>query len=193
MTNLEILPALMIFIVGLITGVGAMLVVNKLRSGSVSPGRVKKEMRVYQEQVEAHFEQTSKKFKNMAAQYQDLYQHLSVGATTLCRPENVAPGLTDQRSPLDGMKKVTTEKRVKPGPGSEDTAPPQSSNPDSKTSKITTDKTINRTQFETNSNAKKPVEHSTARKQGGVAAGKQQSAKNKEAVQNQAGASGSTQ
>ena len=37
----------------------------------------------------------------MATQYQDLYQHLSVGATTLCRPENVAPGLDNKSSGLN--------------------------------------------------------------------------------------------
>ncbi|MEM7359464.1 MAG: DUF1043 family protein [Pseudomonadota bacterium] len=100
MFEIELLTAITIFVAGVLAGVGAMLLVNKLGSGSASPTKIKKEMEDYQEQVEAHFEETSKKFKAMANQYQDLYQHMSVGATTLCRPENIAPGLTDQSSPV---------------------------------------------------------------------------------------------
>ena len=97
------------FIVGLICGVVGMLLLNKVRSGSVSAGKVKKEKDDYQQQVEAHFEQTSKKFESLSSQYQDLYQHLSVGATTLCRPENIGIGLSDQRDPL-ATKEIIADK-----------------------------------------------------------------------------------
>jgi len=93
----ELLHALLIFFAGLVLGMVLMLLVNKLRSGSVSPGKVKQEFDDYQAQVESHFEETSQKFKDMTQQYQDLYKHLSVGATSLCRPDSVAAtGLANQ-------------------------------------------------------------------------------------------------
>ena len=84
------------FGIGLLTGVIAMLIFNKVRSGSVSAVGVKQEYDDYRSQVEEHFEQTSKKFQNMTEQYQDLYEHLSVGATSLCAPGSVAAALADQ-------------------------------------------------------------------------------------------------
>ena len=83
------------FLVGLIAGVIVMLVVNKLKSGNISAAGVKKEYQDYQDRVEEHFEATSKKFQDMTEQYQDLYKHLSVGATSLCRPDSVAATLAD--------------------------------------------------------------------------------------------------
>ena len=100
MFEIQIIPALIFFCGGTIVGILATLLFNKMRTGSASAGKIKKEMEDYQGEVEAHFEETSKKFKDMAAQYQDLYQHLSVGATTLCRPENTILGLSDNRDPL---------------------------------------------------------------------------------------------
>ena len=88
-----------VFFAGLILGLICMFIFNKLRTGSATAVQVKREMEEYQGQVESHFEETSKKFKEMTDQYQDLYQHLSVGATTLCRPENIAPGLADESAP----------------------------------------------------------------------------------------------
>ena len=96
-------------LIGLTLGIIGMLVFNKVRGGSISPGTLKQEMEDYQGQVEAHFEQTSQKFQQMAAQYQDLYQHLAVGATSLCRPENISPGLTDQSDPLSKSKLIEQE------------------------------------------------------------------------------------
>lgn len=89
-----------VFIGGLVLGVILTLLINKVRSGSASPTTIKREMEDYQDKVEAHFDETSEKFKQMATQYQDLYKHLSVGATTLCRPENISPGLTADKDPL---------------------------------------------------------------------------------------------
>lgn len=89
-----------VFFAGLAVGIVSVLLFNKTRTGSVSAVKLKEEMEDYQNQVEEHFEQTSEKFKQMANQYQDLYQHLSVGATTLCRSEKIAAGLTDQSNPL---------------------------------------------------------------------------------------------
>ncbi len=104
---------IIIFFVGLVVGMILTLLLNKIRSGSVSPAKVKREMEEYQDKVEEHFDQTSEKFKQMATQYQDLYKHLSVGATTLCRPENIAPGLVSDKDPLSNNlaidKKPTTD------------------------------------------------------------------------------------
>ena len=116
MFEIELFPTILIFLAGVIVGIGAIMISNKLSSGSVSASKIKKEKDDYQAQVEAHFEETSKKFKQMANQYQDLYQHLSVGANTLCRPENIAPGLTDQRDPLSAQAKHTQAKPSKPQP-----------------------------------------------------------------------------
>ncbi len=97
--ELELLQFLGGIAVGLILGVVAMLVFNKVKTGSASPAGVKQEFEDYKNEVEAHFEATSKKFQNMTEQYQDLYQHLSVGATSLCRPDSVAAALVDGSGP----------------------------------------------------------------------------------------------
>ncbi len=91
--ELDLLHIFVAFGVGLLVGVLAMLVFNKLKSGSASPASIKQDFDDYKNDVEAHFEETSKKFKNMTDQYQDLYAHLSVGATSLCRPDSAAATL----------------------------------------------------------------------------------------------------
>ncbi len=93
-----ILQFIGIFIFGFVAGLASILLFNKLRSGSVSANGVKQEYDEYKNQVEAHFEETSKKFQEMTEQYQDLYQHLAVGATSLCRPDSVAASLADSAS-----------------------------------------------------------------------------------------------
>jgi len=92
----ELLQLILIFVAGLLSGALIMLLWNKLSSGSASPAGVKQEYQEYQDKVEAHFEETSKKFQDMTEQYQDLYKHLSVGATSLCRPDSVAAVLADK-------------------------------------------------------------------------------------------------
>ena len=91
----ELLQFILIFFAGLVCGMLLLLLWNKLSSGSASPSSVKQDYEEYQNKVEEHFEATSKKFQDMTAQYQDLYKHLSVGATSLCRPDSVAAGLAD--------------------------------------------------------------------------------------------------
>ena len=83
-----------------------------MRSGSASPVTIKQEMEDYQDKVEAHFDETSEKFKQMATQYQDLYKHLSVGATTLCRPENIAPGLVADKDPLSNKPALDDQSKA---------------------------------------------------------------------------------
>ncbi len=110
MTETNLIPLLLIFTGGVFSGIVLTLLFNKLRSGSASPETVKRELEEYQKQVESHFDETSDKFKAMAEQYKDLYQHLSVGATTLCRPEHVVAGLTDESDPLQSSPKAIAAK-----------------------------------------------------------------------------------
>ena len=121
--------AVIIFLVGILCGVILTLITNKIRSGSASPTKIKREMEDYQDKVEAHFDQTSEKFKQMANQYQDLYKHLSVGATTLCRPENIAPGLVADKDPLSTNlaidKKTSADPVMKSGATKETTVKQQ--------------------------------------------------------------------
>lgn len=119
----ELGAPLFILLVGFTLGVLATLLFNKIRSGSASPTKIKQEMEDYQDKVEAHFEETSKKFKQMTTQYQDLYQHLSVGATSLCRPENIAPGLIAEADPLTQKKAI----EKKPTSPQSDKTPPRAS------------------------------------------------------------------
>jgi len=102
----ELLQIVAAFMGGVVVGVVVMLIFNKLSSGSASPNSLKQEFDNYQNEVESHFEETSKKFKDMTDQYQDLYKHLSVGATSLCRPESVAAALADQSSPMEQPAKL---------------------------------------------------------------------------------------
>lgn len=128
MTESHVISLLAVLVGGVIIGILATLAYNKLRSGSASPATVKKEMDDYQAKVEAHFDETSKKFKSMAEQYKDLYQHLSVGATSLCRPENIAAELADQSDPLKPTAKLEAQPDAKASP--EPSKPSASENKD---------------------------------------------------------------
>ena len=112
MTDVNFVLLLTIFSSGLIVGVALTLAYNKFRSGSASPASVKKEFDDYQQKVEAHFDETSDKFRAMAEQYKDLYQHLSVGATSLCRPEHISPALKDGTNPLQSLPKQESEPKA---------------------------------------------------------------------------------
>ncbi len=106
--ELDLLQVFSGFVAGLIVGIAAVLLFNKLRSGSASPSSVKQEFDDYKSQVESHFEETSKKFQDMTEQYQDLYKHLSTGATTLCRPDSVAAALVEG-SVAEGAPKLEAD------------------------------------------------------------------------------------
>jgi len=115
MNNLDPISLLLGLAGGVVLGVLLNLLFNKFRSGSASPATIKKELEDYQQKVEAHFDETSDKFRAMAEQYKDLYQHLSVGATTLCRPDHTVPGLSDDSNPLEKLpKKATTSDASEP-------------------------------------------------------------------------------
>ena len=113
MTESQLLTFLAIFAGGVLVGVLATLFFNKIRGGKVSAGAIKRDFDDYQTKVEEHFDETSEKFKAMAEQYKDLYQHLSVGATSLCRPDHVVAGLSDQSDPLQPLPKPTDKPAAK--------------------------------------------------------------------------------
>jgi uncharacterized membrane-anchored protein YhcB (DUF1043 family) len=119
MTDANLILLVSLFLGGIIAGVLLTLLYNKIRSGNASPAAVKKEMKEYQEQVEAHFDETSDKFRAMAEQYKDLYEHLSVGATTLCRPDHVAPGLKHDGNPLQSLPKSADQQNQEKKPSAE--------------------------------------------------------------------------
>jgi len=111
----ELLQFIIIFAVGLFSGMLIMLLWNKLSSGSASPSSVKQDYDEYKTQVESHFEETSKKFQDMTEQYQDLYKHLAVGATSLCRPDSVAATLAnDTGDKLKLEKKSAAQAEIAP-------------------------------------------------------------------------------
>ncbi len=141
MTETNLIPLLLIFAGGVLSGIVLTLLFNKLRSGSASPETVKRELEEYQKQVESHFDETSDKFKAMAEQYKDLYQHLSVGATTLCRPEHVVAGLTDESDPLQSSPKaIAASPESKKGNGA-DAAAREAKKPTSDSDKKSADAT----------------------------------------------------
>ena len=129
----DLFLTILVFIGGIVAGILLTLGFSKLRTGSVSATSVRREMEDYQAEVEAHFEQTSEKFKNLAEQYQELYQHMAVGATSLCRPENVAPGLIDDSARVGNKQEAVT---AEPEAGNPDGDPEkdEDSNPDSASS-----------------------------------------------------------
>ena len=90
--------------IGIVVGIVANLLFNKARTGSTSPAAMKKQMADYQTQVETHFVQTSQKFQDLTEQYQELYQHLAQGATTLCRPNHTAIGLSEQQAKIADLQ-----------------------------------------------------------------------------------------
>jgi uncharacterized membrane-anchored protein YhcB (DUF1043 family) len=111
MFEIELIPSLAIFLVGIGVGVIATLIFNKVRTGSASAAQLKREMDDYQAQVEEHFEETSVKFKNMAEQYQEMYKHMAVGATTLCRSDSAIANLGGLRDPLANAPLIEPSKK----------------------------------------------------------------------------------
>ena len=133
----ELLQLIVIFVVGLVCGALIMLLWNKLSSGSASPSGLKQEYEEYQEKVETHFEETSKKFQDMTEQYQDLYKHLSVGATSLCRPDSVAASLADEsQSQVKIENKVESEDADTTEPQENVSEPKQVVDDEPKTEKV---------------------------------------------------------
>lgn len=95
MVEQDVLLLIGVFVLGVAIGMVLLTAINRVRAGAGSPTKLKQELQDYQEAVEQHFDETSRKFKDMTAHYQDLYQHLATGATNLCRTENISPALSE--------------------------------------------------------------------------------------------------
>ena len=147
MTESELIFLLVGIFAGLVAGIGLTLAYHKIRSGSVSPASAKRELAAYQNQVEEHFNATSDKFRAMASQYQDLYQHLSLGATELCRAERLSRALTDVDDTLTSLpKSMNQAKPIEVGEKEVNTNKPSGDNqikgaaePDESSNKSTAD------------------------------------------------------
>jgi len=92
--------------IGLVLGVLFSSMRERFQSGGVSKQQVQDEFDAYKADVEAHFASTSKKFQDVTEQYKDLYEHLSVGATTLCNSPDARPmfGKSDVDALLEDNK-----------------------------------------------------------------------------------------
>lgn len=78
-----LISAAPIFLAGVAVGIIAMALYNKVRGGAANPATTKEAFDQYKADVAEHFTETGKKFQSMANQYQELYEHLAVGAHTL--------------------------------------------------------------------------------------------------------------
>ncbi|MEO0368180.1 MAG: DUF1043 family protein [Pseudomonadota bacterium] len=92
----QIFTQLPAFALGLLVGVLLVVLYNKVRGGGANPAKTKQEFENYQAQVEQHFQETGEKFQSITKQYQELYEHMAVGATSLCRPDTATALLSDQ-------------------------------------------------------------------------------------------------
>jgi uncharacterized membrane-anchored protein YhcB (DUF1043 family) len=79
----SVINALPVFLVGFVVGIIVMAIFNKIRGGAANPATTKDAFDQYKADVAEHFTETGKKFQSMASHYQDLYEHLAVGAHTL--------------------------------------------------------------------------------------------------------------
>lgn len=112
MVEENILLLVVAFASGVIVGAILLTIVNRLRTGTSSPAKLKREYEGYQEAVEQHFDETSRKFKDMTEQYQDLYKHLATGATNLCRTENISPVLSEMSDSESLLIEKTAESSI---------------------------------------------------------------------------------
>ena len=112
----SVISSLPAFLLGLVVGVVAMAVFNKLRGGAANPATTKDAFDQYKADVAEHFTETGKKFQSMASQYQDLYEHLAVGAHTLLDNETANKMLAppEQSKSSDKLNDSTGTKRDAP-------------------------------------------------------------------------------
>ena len=99
-----VISSLPVFLFGFVIGVIAMAIFNKLRGGSANPATTKDAFDQYKVDVAEHFTETGKKFQSMASQYQDLYEHLAVGAHTLLDNETATKMLAPPEQSKPGDK-----------------------------------------------------------------------------------------
>ncbi len=94
-----IINALPTFLAGVLVGIVGMAIFNKLRGGSANPATTKDAFDQYKADVAEHFTETGRKFQSMATQYQELYEHLAVGAHTLLDNETADRMLAPPKKP----------------------------------------------------------------------------------------------
>lgn len=121
LTEVNLVTAAAIFVVGLLAGaLGARLVLpsrRKLRELTSALDEARTDLVSYRANVSEHFEKTSELVATMTASYKAVYDHLAIGARTLCE-ENAALGagrfatprlLLDQDLSLPGGVAATGE------------------------------------------------------------------------------------
>jgi len=95
LTEVDLVTAAAVFVIGLVVGaLLARLVLpsrRKLRQLVTALEDARTEHETYRAQVSDHFEKTSDLVATMTASYKAVYDHLAVGAQTLCQ-ENAALG-----------------------------------------------------------------------------------------------------
>ena len=94
-----LISAAPIFLAGVAVGIIAMALYNKVRGGAANPATTKEAFDQYKADVAEHFTETGKKFQSMANQYQELYEHLAVGAHTLLDNETADKLLAPPKKP----------------------------------------------------------------------------------------------
>ena len=104
-----VLVYLAVFIGGALIGGLLTNVLVRYRSGGDSPAQIKADYEDYQNKVEDHFEETSRRFRQMTEQYQDLYQHLAEGATSLCRPDSEVAFISNQAKDKSVLESEASE------------------------------------------------------------------------------------
>lgn len=105
--------------IGLVLGVVFVTMRDRFQSKGVSREQLQAEFDDYKEQVETHFSATSKKFHQVTEQYKELYEHLSVGATTLCDTQDSRPMFA--KSSVDTLLEKTEEEPQSPKPDLQET------------------------------------------------------------------------
>ena len=90
--------ALAPFLAGLVVGaLTAYLAMRpdhlKRRELQAEVERLTSELRAYREQVYQHFRGTSELFQNLTASYRAVYEHLAIGARSLCSQDRLGPAL----------------------------------------------------------------------------------------------------
>ena len=89
LTDVNLVTAAAIFVIGLLAGaLAARLVLpsrRRIRELSAALDEARNELAAYRASVSDHFEKTSELVATMTASYKAVYDHLAVGARTLCQ------------------------------------------------------------------------------------------------------------
>ncbi len=80
-------------LLGSVLGGLAVYYTQRNKGGGKTAGEIHAELNEYRQQVQEHFDKTSDLFRDMTHQYRELYDHLSVGAQSLCEASSSASSL----------------------------------------------------------------------------------------------------